>query len=86
MSRFSAVKSEESRLESLADRSRWGGLDESNPSGVAKFVKRLGSEMGEDIGRDEIDQMADEAAREVEGKNDGADGEGAISAAAGDSV
>lgn len=66
MSRFSAIQSEESRLESIADISKWTGLDESDPSSVAKFVKKMGSELGEDISRDEIDQMADEAAHEAE--------------------
>jgi len=64
MSRFAAVKSEESRLESLADPSRWGGLDENDPSSVAQFVRKMGREMGEDVSPDEIEQMADEAAQE----------------------
>lgn len=66
MSRFAAVKSEESRLESLSDPSHWSGVDENDPAGVARFVKRMGSELGEDLSRDEIDQMADEAAHEAE--------------------
>ncbi len=66
MSRFAAVKSEESRLESLADPSRWSGLDENDPASVAKFVRKLGSEMGEDISKEEIEQMAEEAAKESE--------------------
>jgi putative FmdB family regulatory protein len=66
MSRFAAVRSEESRMESLADPSKWGGLDENDPKSVARFVKKMGREMGEDFGED-IDQLADEAAREAEG-------------------
>ncbi|OGC10104.1 hypothetical protein A2V82_10395 [candidate division KSB1 bacterium RBG_16_48_16] len=66
MSRFASIKSEEARLESLADPSKWSGIDESDPKSVADFVKRMGSELGEDVGRDEIEQMADEAAREAE--------------------
>ncbi len=66
MSRFAAVKSEESRLESMADPSKWGGLDENDPASVAKFIKKMGSELGEDIGREELDQMAEEAAKEAE--------------------
>lgn len=66
MSRFAAVKSEESRLESLSDPSRWSGVDENDPAGVARFVKRMGGELGEDLSHDEIDQMADEAAHEAE--------------------
>ncbi|MBN2357371.1 zinc ribbon domain-containing protein [candidate division KSB1 bacterium] len=66
LSRFAAFKSEESRLESLADPGRWGGIDENDPASVAKFVRKMGSEMGEDISKDEIEQMADEAAHESE--------------------
>jgi len=66
MSRFAAPKSEEDRLESLADPSSWSGLDENDPKSIARFIKKMGSELGEDISRDEIDQMADEAAREAE--------------------
>jgi putative FmdB family regulatory protein len=67
MSRFSAPKSDESRLESLADPSRWGGVDDKDPKSIANFVRKMGSEMGEEVSRDEIDQMADEAAREAGG-------------------
>jgi putative FmdB family regulatory protein len=58
-SRFSSPKSEESRLESLADPSALGGLDENDPASVARFMKRMGREMGEDVGED-IDQAIDE--------------------------
>jgi len=54
------VKSEESRLESLADPSKFGDLDEKDPKSVARFMKRMGKEMGEDVGED-FDQMVDEA-------------------------
>jgi putative FmdB family regulatory protein len=73
MSRFASIKSEEDRLESLADPSKWGGLDESDPKSIARFVKKLGSEMGEDINREELDQIADEAAREAESGSDSTD-------------
>ncbi len=66
MSRFASFKSEEERLESLADPGSWSGLDENDPKSIAKFIKKMGSELGEDISKDEIDQMADEAAREAE--------------------
>jgi len=54
------VKSEESRLESLADPSKFGDLDENDPKSVARFMKRMGKELGEDLGED-FDQMVDEA-------------------------
>jgi putative FmdB family regulatory protein len=71
MSRFSSVKSEEDRMESLADPSSWGGLDENDPRSVERFIRKMGNEMGDEVSRDEIDQMADEAAREAAGGSSG---------------
>jgi putative FmdB family regulatory protein len=64
-SRFASPKSEESRLESLADPSSLSGLDESNPSSVARWMKKMGKELGEDFGGEDIDQLAEEAAQEA---------------------
>ncbi|RPJ66873.1 MAG: zinc ribbon domain-containing protein [Acidobacteria bacterium] len=58
-SRFAMPKSEESRLESLADPSAMGGIDENDPASVARFMKKMGREMGEDLGED-IDQAIEE--------------------------
>jgi putative FmdB family regulatory protein len=63
-SRFSSPKSEERRLESLADPTSLGGLDENDPASVARWMKKMGKEMGEDVGED-FDQIAEEAAQEV---------------------
>ncbi len=57
-SRFAMVHSEEDRLHRLADPSKWGGLDESDPKSIAQFAKRMGKEMGEEMG-DDFDQMVD---------------------------
>jgi len=67
ISRVRVIRSEESRLESLADPSRWGGLDENDPASVARFMKKMGREMGEDISDEEIDQMVDETMDEPQG-------------------
>ena len=66
-SRFSSPKSEEQRLESLADPSSLGGLDENDPASVARWMKKMGKEMGEDLGGEDIDQIAEEAAQEAAG-------------------
>lgn len=63
LSRVRVIRSEESRMESLADPSKWGGLDENDPKSMAKWMKRMGKEMGEDMGED-VDQMVDEAMEE----------------------
>jgi putative FmdB family regulatory protein len=58
-SRFASPKSEEARLDSLADPSVMGEVDESDPASVARFMKKMGREMGEDLGED-LDQAIDE--------------------------
>jgi putative FmdB family regulatory protein len=63
-SRFAMPKSEEKRLESLADPTSFSGLDENDPASVARWMKKMGKEMGEDLGED-IDQLAEEAAQEA---------------------
>ncbi len=63
LSRVRVVRSEESRMESLADPSKWGGLDENDPKSMAKWMKKMGKEMGEGMGED-VDQMVDEAMEE----------------------
>ena len=71
MSRFAAPKSEEARLESLADPSSLGGLDENDPKSMARWMKRMGREMGEDVGED-----FDEAMEEAEGGEETSDTSG----------
>lgn len=82
VSRVAIRKSEESRLENLADPSALAGLDENDPKSVARWMKRMGREMGEEAGEgfdEEVDQAMEEAAREKEagegGDLDGGDGE-----------
>jgi len=59
MSRFATVRSEEDRLDSLADPSNLGDLNEDDPQSVARWMKKMGSEMGEDLG-DDVDQALEE--------------------------
>ena len=60
ISRVARVRSEESRLESLADPSKLAGLDENDPASMARWMKRMGKELGEDLGED-FDALVDEA-------------------------
>ena len=62
LSRVRVLRSEESRMESMADPSKWGDLDENDPKSMAKWMKRMGKELGEDVG--DVDQMMDEALQE----------------------
>src|SRR5918995_796990 len=63
MSRFATVKSEEARLDSLADSSSYGDLDENDPGSVARFMKKMGKEFGDDMG-DDFESAVDEAMSE----------------------
>jgi hypothetical protein len=63
MSRFARLRSEDDRLDALADPSSFGDLDESDPKSVARWAKKMGKEMGEDLGED-FDQVMEEAMEE----------------------
>jgi putative FmdB family regulatory protein len=72
-SRVALSRSEESRLESLADPSKLSGLDEDDPKSVARWMKKMGKELGEDAGED-FDQSIDEAMEEADSGEDGGEG------------
>lgn len=61
MSRFAMPKSDEARMDALADPSNLGGLDENDPKSVSRWMRKMGKEMGEDIGDEDVDAMLDEA-------------------------
>jgi putative FmdB family regulatory protein len=60
MSRFAMPKSEEARLDSLADPSNLGDLDENDPRSVGRWMRRMGKEMGDEFGGEDVDEMMDE--------------------------
>ena len=70
MSRFATVKSEDARLESLAEGGGLGDLDENNPASVARFMKKMGQEFGDELG-DDFDSAVDEAMSESDGDTAG---------------
>lgn len=61
-SRFAMTRSEEDRLERLADDAELAGLDENDPKSVARFMKKMGQELGEDAGED-FEQAMEELER-----------------------
>jgi len=69
MSRFASPKSEEARLESLADPTALSGLDENDPESMARFMKKMGDEMGEDMG-DEMAEAMGSPDSEMSGMDD----------------
>ena len=63
MSRFATGRSEEARLDALADPSNLSGLDENDPASTARWMKRMSREMGDEMGGgSDIDEMAEEMA------------------------
>ena len=66
LSRFASPKSEEARLDALADPGNLAGLDENDPQSVARFMKTMGEEMGEDLGDDLSEAMESEESGPME--------------------
>lgn len=52
VSKVAFVRSEESRLDSLADPSSLAGLDENDPKSMARWMRKMSQEMGEDLGEE----------------------------------
>ncbi len=62
MSRVARLRSEDERLDSLADPANFGAFDENDPKSLAKFMKTMTRELGDEIGDDlgpEFDEVVD---------------------------
>ena len=70
LSRFAMVRSEDARLDDLTSDAALGDVDESDPKSMARWMKKMGNELGEDLG-DDFEAMTDDMAQ---GGDDGADG------------
>lgn len=73
MSRFRTIRSEESRMERLADPSAFSGVDENDPVSVAKWAKKMGRELGDEAGEG-FDEMVDQTIEEDIHKSDSTEG------------
>jgi len=71
MSRFAIARSEEDRLDALTDDASLGDVDENDPKSMARWMRKMGQELGEDAG-DDFEAMVDEM--EAGGSDDGDDG------------
>lgn len=58
VSRVRVIRSEESRLEDLADPANLGDLDEDDPRSIARWMRKMSDEVGEDLGP-EFGEMVD---------------------------
>lgn len=47
--RVRVAKSDDQRLEAMSDSSLLGGVDENDPKSVARAMKKMGREMGEEL-------------------------------------
>lgn len=43
------ARSEDSRLEDLSDPSEWGDIDENDPRSMARMMRKMGDELGEEM-------------------------------------
>ena len=76
ISRVRVNLSEETRMERLADPSRWGDVDENDPRSMARFMKKIGAELGGDLG-DDFHEMVDQLeAGELPDEDGGGEEEG----------
>lgn len=56
ISRVAVLRSEESRLDALADPSAMPDVDENDPKSLARFMRQMASETGEELGA-EFDEV-----------------------------
>lgn len=49
INRVRVARSEESRMPSLSDPGGWDSVDEDDPRAMARMMRRMGQEMGEDL-------------------------------------
>jgi putative FmdB family regulatory protein len=50
ISRVAVMRSEDSRLDELTDPGDMAGLDENDPKSLARFMRKMASEAGEELG------------------------------------
>lgn len=76
MSRFATPRSEEARMDAMADPSAFSDVDENDPKSVARALRRMGKEMGDEIGGPEFEQAVDELERGGDLGDEGGDADG----------
>lgn len=57
INRVAVAKSEDARVDSMMD-ADLSGLDENDPQALGRFMRKMGKEMGEDLG-DEFNEVVD---------------------------
>jgi len=82
VSRVAQVKSEDARLDAMSDPSSFGDVDENDPRSVAKFMRKMGDQMGSEELGPEFGEMVErmesgESPEEIEKSMPGTGGESA---------
>ena len=72
MSRFASPKSEERRMESLVDDSSLAGLDENDPRGMARLMRKMSEETGEPLEGEDAEMIDRMEAGEMPPDDEGA--------------
>lgn len=58
INRVRFARSEDSRMENLADPGQWGNFDENDPRSMARMMRKMGEELGEEM-PGEFDEVVD---------------------------
>jgi putative FmdB family regulatory protein len=58
INRVRVVRSEETRLDALSDPGAWDGIDEEDPRTMARMMRKMGNELGEEM-PPEFDEVVD---------------------------
>ncbi len=64
ISRVAVLKSEEQRLESMLDPSKFSDLDENDPRSVERVMRRMGRELGDELGEGFEESMEEALSQE----------------------
>ena len=75
ISRTAQVLSEDSRMESMADRADLADVDENDPHSVARWARKMGQELGDDEMREDLDDAVDELEEGGHHSDTGEDGD-----------
>ncbi len=81
VSRVATLKSEDARLEAMSDPTNFGDVDEKDPKSVAKFMRKMSNQMGDEELGPEFNEMVDrmesgESPEEIEKSMPGLGGPG----------
>jgi putative FmdB family regulatory protein len=74
-SRVARLRSEDSRLEALADPRNFSDLDENDPHSVSRWAQKMGRELGDELGEDFSESLEEAMSEEASaGGEPGGDG------------